>query len=85
MPIDDVSLLGSESDGSPNPDYCKYCYQGGQFTHPATTLAEMKAHMMKLSDSEKLPEAIRKAAINRLPTLKRWRVPSPGKGTRADK
>ena len=31
MPIDDDSLLGTNKDGSINKDYCKYCYQNGEF------------------------------------------------------
>ena len=28
--------LGTEKDGSPNPDYCTYCYQNGAFTRDCT-------------------------------------------------
>ncbi len=73
MPLDNVDLYGTEKDGAPNNDYCKFCYVDGEFTHPDFTLDDMKEHMTKLLDKEKLPEDILEAAINRLPNLKRWR------------
>jgi hypothetical protein len=72
MPLDHPELLGTEKDGSPSSEYCKYCYQNGEFTHPGTTLDEMKERMTKMLDKEKLPGDILEAAISRLPHLKRW-------------
>jgi len=72
MPLDNSELMGTEKDGSPSPEYCRYCYQNGEFTHPGITLAEMKQRMSKLLDKEKLPGDILEAAISRLPHLKRW-------------
>jgi hypothetical protein len=72
MPIDSFDLYGTNKDGSKNNDYCKYCYLNGQFTNPGLTLEEMKEHMMKLMDKDKLPQDIVEVAINRLPFLKRW-------------
>lgn len=72
MPLDDAAMLGTEKNGAFSQDYCKYCYQHGTFTHPGLTLDEMKAHMTKLMEKEKLPEDILEAAIKRLPLLKRW-------------
>ena len=73
MPLDNPELLGTEKDGSPSSEYCKYCYQNGEFTHPGITLDEMKERMSKMLDKEKLPVDILEAAISRLPHLKRWR------------
>jgi len=72
MPLDNPELLGTEKDGSPSPDYCKYCYQQGAFTNPGITLDEMQERMSKMMDQEKLPADILEAAINRLTHLKRW-------------
>ena len=72
MPLNNPELLGTEKDGSSSSEYCKYCYQKGEFTHPGITLDEMKERMTKLLDKEKLPDDILEAAINRLPHLKRW-------------
>ena len=73
MPLDSPKLLGTEKDGSLCSEYCKYCYQSGEFTHPGITLDEMKERMTKLLEKEKLPEDILEAATGRLPNLKRWR------------
>lgn len=72
MPIDTPELWGTEKDGTKNSEYCKYCFMDGQFTHPDLTLDEMKEHMMKQMEKDKLPEDIVEVAISRLPFLKRW-------------
>ncbi len=72
MPLNASELMGTEKDGSSSSEYCKYCYQNGEFTHPGLKLDEMKIQMTKLLDREKLPEDILEAAISRLPHLKRW-------------
>jgi hypothetical protein len=72
MPMDSPELFGTEKDGTANSDYCKYCYANGEFTNPGLTLEEMKEHMMKLMENEKLPKDIIEIAISRLPFLKRW-------------
>lgn len=74
MPIDQADLHGTEKDGSPSADYCKFCYKHGEFTNPSLSLEEMKEHMIAVMDNqkEKLPEDIIEAAIARLPGLKRW-------------
>jgi hypothetical protein len=72
MPLDDAELHGTEKDGSPSQEYCKYCYQHGEFTNPGISLEEMKDRMFKMMEKEKLPEDILEAAISRLPHLKRW-------------
>lgn len=72
MPIDSPELFGTEKDGSKSSDYCKYCYTNGEFTNPGLTLEQMKEHMTKLMDKDKLPEDIIEVAVSRLPYLKRW-------------
>jgi Putative zinc ribbon domain len=72
MPLNEAALLGTEKDGSPSQEYCKYCYQHGEFTHPGLSLEDMKEGMISMMGKEKLPEDILEAAINRLPHLKRW-------------
>ena len=72
MPLDNPELLGTEKDGSPSNEYCKYCYQNGEFTSPGITLGDMKERMTRMLDKQKLPEDLLEAAIGRLPHLKRW-------------
>ncbi len=33
MPMPDDSVLGTDRDGSVNSDYCRYCYDKGEFLH----------------------------------------------------
>lgn len=35
MPMGAADLYGTETDGSKNTDYCKYCYEHGAFTFGA--------------------------------------------------
>jgi hypothetical protein len=74
MPLDTPEFFGTEKDGSPSTDYCKYCYQQGAFTNPGLTLEKMKERMTHIMDNEKLPADILEAAISRLPHLKRWQL-----------
>lgn len=75
MPLDGPELWGTEKDGSPNREYCKFCYQHGVFTNPDLTLEEMKTRMISRMDADQLPPDILEAAINRLEYLKRWQSP----------
>jgi len=63
MPLDNPEMSGSEKDGSQNKEYCKYCYQNGEFVNPKMTLAEMK-----------IDSGIINMAVSTLPNLKRWKT-----------
>ncbi len=43
MPLSDVSDFGTNVDGSPNDEYCKYCYADGKFVQQCT-MDEMIEH-----------------------------------------
>jgi len=73
MPLDAPELWGTEEDGSPNHDYCKYCYQNGSFTNPGITLEEMKSLIIDRMEKEQIPVDIIGAAVSRLTFLKRWK------------
>jgi NAD-dependent SIR2 family protein deacetylase len=72
MPIDDPEFRGTEMDGSKNSEYCKYCYQQGEFVNPGITLDEMKHVMMEKMDNRNIPDSVIQQALKRLPNLKRW-------------
>ncbi len=67
--------FGTNSDGSLNQEYCRFCFQKGNFTDPSITFEEMVnkvAHMMiaKITiPEEKALEVAKKELIN----LKRWK------------
>ena len=72
MPLDNPDLLGTEKDGSKSSEYCKYCYEKGEFINPGMTLTEMTT--LVISQMEKMnidPKAI-DMAVSSLPNLKRW-------------
>lgn len=78
MPLSE-ELLGTESNGIKNRDYCQFCYRDGKFTHPRYSLQEMITHLQDQMDQENLPQDIIESAISRLPGLKRWKKASPPK------
>ncbi len=75
MPIPDRELHGTQADGSMSDDFCKYCYDQGDFTAQGVTLEEfveatapMEAEAMGIS----LDEAV-SLMMTLLPHLKRWK------------
>ncbi len=58
MPLDRAEDMGTEADGAPSGEYCRYCYQAGAFTAPEATGTRAEAEQMMRSW---------------YPTLKRWR------------
>jgi len=70
---------GSNEDGSENQDYCKTCFQNGEFTEPDITVNEMiirnAKRMLKRNPTLREEEATG-LLINFLPNLKRWN-PNP--------
>ena len=73
LPIDDRELQGWEKDASRNADYCKYCYQNGQFTQPNLTLEEMKTNVKTRMEAMNTDADLIDLTVSILPNLKRWR------------
>jgi hypothetical protein len=73
MPMIAVPDFGTNSDGSSNKEYCKYCYQDGDFKDQGITLEQkiekniLIAVKMGMQENEagEMAKAI-------LPKLKRW-------------
>ena len=73
MPLEKEEDFGTNVDGSPNGDYCAYCYRGGAFLADCT-MEEMVEHClphMPLGRTD--PEACRAYMRSLLPTLGRWK------------
>ena len=69
----------TEKDGSPNMDYCKDCFQNGEFTEPDITINEMiirHAKRMLKRNPDLREEEATGILCNFLPNLKRWN-PNP--------
>lgn len=80
MPLTD-ELLGTNSDGSKNDEYCIYCYKDGAFTGDFT-MEEMAEHCSKFVEEynkgtgKKLTCSEYKEMLCQFyPTLKRWSLP----------
>lgn len=73
MPLSD-GPFGTEKDGSPNPDYCSYCYQDGAFTAECSMeeMIDFCVPFTAKAHPEMTEEAVREGMKQFFPTLKRW-------------
>ena len=69
--------LGTNADGSKNPEYCDYCWQNGQFTAPNLTMEQMVElcvpYMVQNSEQDFTEASARQLMQEALPMLKRWK------------
>ena len=73
MPIDSIDLLGTNKDGSINQDYCKYCYNDGEFIDEGT-MEEYINMCSKYGEQAGMSnEEMKKYCTKLFPTLKRWK------------
>ncbi|WP_353092822.1 zinc ribbon domain-containing protein [Tissierella praeacuta] len=74
MPMEDMSLYGTENDGSNNQDYCIYCYENGRFRKPDETMEEMIETCVPFMTEKGMGEKEARELLNSfLPYLKRWK------------
>ncbi|MBN1190381.1 MAG: zinc ribbon domain-containing protein [Dehalococcoidales bacterium] len=75
MPLTDEKSLGTNADGSPNHDYCAYCYKDGKFTTDMTMDQMIEFCVPFVSKGNPWPDAdaARKAMKEMFPGLKRWK------------
>lgn len=84
MPITNESQLGTNADGSPNRDYCVYCFQRGRFMEEGSMEEMIERCAMSVIDFNCYLEAplTEEQAAARMreefPRLKRW-MPFPQK------
>ena len=74
MPIETDLLLGTNTDGSKNQDYCKYCYEKGTFTFNGTMeeMIEICVPHMAQSNPGMTEQTAREMMRKFFPTLMRW-------------
>ncbi len=74
-PITSPEEFGTNSDGTPNYEYCINCFQNGDFTEPNITMDEMIEKVAKeMIEKENIPSKYAyKIAKEYIPDLKRWR------------
>jgi hypothetical protein len=68
-------FFGTNANGTPNADYCKFCYVNGAFVEPDLTLdAMIKKSVRQMMDELKFEEERAEVMANAvIPSLKRWR------------
>lgn len=72
MPMGDDDF-GTEKDGSKSEDYCKYCYQNGEFTSDVTMEEMIDFCVPKTAEATGMSEEeARKMSEEFFPKLKRW-------------
>lgn len=72
MPMTDDDF-GTEKDGSKSEDYCKYCYQNGEFTSDITMEEMIDFCVPKTAEATGMSEEeARKMSEEMFPKLKRW-------------
>ena len=71
MPLED-SAISREADGSFNEEYCKWCYNGGEFTY--TSLEQLTDFLVEHMSGEQFPpEQARAYFETMLPGLNYWK------------
>lgn len=73
MPMDDKSLFGTNADGSKNPDYCKYCYEKGEFLQKVTMDEYIEMMVPFAAQANMTGDQMREYCTAVFPTLKRWK------------
>ena len=71
MPLED-SAVSKEPDGTFNEEYCKWCYNEGNFVY--ASLEELTDFLVDHMSNEQFPPEKVRAYLNELlPTLKHWK------------
>ena len=75
MPLLDKESLGTNEDGSPNPQYCAYCFQKGDFTADLTMdeMIETYVPFMMQGHPELSARQAHEMMRRVLSSLKRWK------------
>ena len=76
MPLGEhLEESGLEKDGSKSQDYCKYCYQDGNFTQTCTMeeMIEFCLPFEKKAFPDTSEAELRKRLSDYFPTMKRWK------------
>lgn len=76
MPMGDGALYGTEANGSKSGDYCRYCYEKGNFTFTGgmEEIIEICAPPMVQANPGMTPEQARGMMQRFFPMLKRWKT-----------
>lgn len=73
MPITSNEQLGKNKDGSINEDYCKYCFELGEFIDKVTMEEYIEMCSKYGAQTGMTNEEMKEHCIKLFPTLKRWK------------
>ncbi|MCX4254344.1 MAG: zinc ribbon domain-containing protein [Bacilli bacterium] len=73
IPITSNEQLGTNKDGSINMDYCKYCYESGEFVNKVTMEEYIDICSKYSSQTGVTYEEMKEHCSTIFPTLKRWK------------
>lgn len=73
MPITSNELLGTNIDGSINKNYCKYCYENGEFIDKVSMEEYINMCSKYGSQAGMTNEEMKLHCEKLFPTLKRWK------------
>lgn len=74
MPMNNVSQLGSNVDGTTNDDYCKYCYSNGDFVDKVSMEEYIRMCSKYGEQAGMTIEQMYEYCKKLFPTLKRWKT-----------
>jgi len=66
---------GTNADGSKSQMYCSHCYEGGRFTLPDLTVAQMQERVKGKMKEMGLPGILAGLFTRKIPKLERWSRP----------
>lgn len=75
MPLNSKEQMGLEKDGSISLDYCKYCYEKGEFIHKVSLQEYIQMCAMYGTQAGMSNEQMKAHCTKLFPTLKRWQTP----------
>ena len=75
MPMKKEKDSGTNSDRSPNLEYCCFCFRNGRFTDEGISLQEKIDKLVRISVQQLglRKDLARNMAETKLPQLKRWK------------
>lgn len=73
MPITGTEQLGTNKDSSINNDYCKYCYENGEFIDKVSMDEYIDMCSQYGAQAGMTNDEMRKHCQSLFPTLKRWK------------
>ncbi|GHT83825.1 transcriptional regulator [Actinomycetota bacterium] len=73
IPLTKKEWIATNKDGSPNKEFCIYCYKDGEYVDLDMTMQEMTELCIPYMEDAGMTEAeARKIMSETLPKLKRW-------------